>query len=223
MSLHNDPHIRADQDGFVARFAAIQALPKDERAKWDAEQEKIYAMRRRARTAYLKGQKAPRRRRRLGPHPAPSRQFATMATTAVRDVELSRLAVSVLIYLCALAGTTGYTDVTNRALGTVFNRSRSTIKRAVAELVDRGYVDHQLIHTPRGSVKCRRLTPTDLAWPYWHPKRQNPHGYCGSKDAPPITFPLKGESLERAEDVRMGAERRSRRRHPCGKRETAPG
>jgi hypothetical protein len=216
MSLHNDPHIRADQQGFAARLAAIQAMPKDERAKWEAEQEKTYAMRRRARAAYLKGQKAPRRRRRLGPHPAPSRQFATMATTAVRDVDLSRMAVSVLIYLCALAGTAGFTDITNRALGTVFHRSRSTIKRAVTELVDRGYLDRELIHTPRGSVKCRRLIPTDLAWPYWHPKRQNPHGYCGSKDAPPITFPLKGESLERADAGQIDARRRRNHRGGCG-------
>lgn len=216
MNLHNDPHIRADQQGFAARLAAIQAMPKDERAKWEAEQEKTYAMRRQARAAYLKGQKAPRRRRRLGPHPAPSRQFATMATTAVRDSDLSRLAVSVLVLLCALAGTTGYTDVLNRALGTTLNRSRSTIKRAVTELVDRGYVDRELIHTPRGSVKCRRLTPTDLAWPYWHPKRQNPHGYCGSKDAPPITFPLKGESLERADDTRISARKRRNHRGGCG-------
>jgi hypothetical protein len=55
MNLHNDPHVRADQDGIAARLAAIRAMPRDERAKWGAEQEEVFARRRRARAADHKG------------------------------------------------------------------------------------------------------------------------------------------------------------------------
>lgn len=213
--------IQAELDGIRARMAAFTSAPAGERAanqqRLMAEEELRHQRRVSARAAYLSGRKAPRRRRPTNPLPEPSRQYVTMATTAVRDKDLPRMAASVLTYICALAGTAGYTDATNRALGTALDRSRSTIKRAVAVLVERGYLEHRLIHTARGSVKCRRLTPTDLAWPYWHPKRKNPHEHCGSINAPHITIPLKGESNEAQRIPDYGRRRGGAVRVACGK------
>lgn len=213
---HLDPVVNADLARVKERMAAARRMTKEQQdALWKELEEKS-ARTRRAKLAYRGGRVAERRRRcRFGPHPKASRQFVTMATTALRDAHLPKTATALLGIVCALAGSTGYTDATNQALGALVNRSRSTVKRAIGILVDRGYLQRTLIHNARGSVVAHRLVPTDLAWPYWHPKRQNPQEHCGSTNAPHITFPLKGESNEPEEDRSVGAERsRCRRGRP---------
>lgn len=202
-SLHNDPYINASLAGAAARREAFKAkwaamTPEQQAAYWDDQREQS-ERRQRARSAYHCGRRAPRRPRYFREAPMPSRQYVTMSTESVRDPRLSKTGVALLAELCALAGTTGYTDATNEALGKLISRSRSTIKRCINDLTEFGYVTSELIHTRTGSVKCRRLKPTDRAWPYWHPKRENPQESCGSTKAPDITNPLKGESMESGE------------------------
>ena len=216
MSLHNDPVIRATLDAHAARMAAMRSrTPEEEDAHW-AELRKLSDMRRRALDAYRSRKRAPRPRRHFKDPPKMSRQFVTMATHAARDPRLSKTAVALLVLICALAGTEGYTDARNEALGTQLNRHRSTVKRCLRDLIEFGYLEAELIHTPIGAVKCRRLRPTDLSWPYWHPKRKNPQPSSGFTSAPDLTFPLKGESIE---EERVQVQRRKRGRavrFPCG-------
>jgi predicted transcriptional regulator len=190
---HNDPYTNAILAGKAARMEAARAVPLDE--MWKALEE-TSAHTRRAKAAYLRGRPAPKPPRTRMDEPKPSRQYVTMQTLAIRDARLSKTTVVVLAEICALSGATGYTDVTNAALGALVNRSRSTIKRAINEAVTFGYLETEILYTARGSVYKRRARPTSQAWPYWHPQGQEPEEPCGSISAPHITTSLKEESFE---------------------------
>ena len=173
----------------------FMSKPKAEQDAWWIEQEKISAMRRRAKIAYQTGRPAPMRRRDFADPPLPNRQYVTIETTVFRDPRMSKTEAATLAIITAWAGTNGYADFTHTQLGEKVNRSRSTMKRVIKNLKAREYLDVEILRYPNGKAKCLRLRPTDQAWPFWHSHRQDPEP-CGFTPAPPITNPLKGEDME---------------------------
>lgn len=203
-----------------ARTAEYLAMQPAQRASVDQENDRLQQIthlhRVRARAAYMRARPAPRRRRCFAQPPKESRQYVAMATTAVRDARLSKTTITLVAEVVALAGRAGHTDVTNEVLGQLINRSRSTVKRCVREAVEFGYLTSEIVCNARGSVTHRRLTPTDQAWPFWHPKSQKPQGICGATTAPDITNPLKGESIDPENQGAAHRKIRQRRRRDSG-------
>lgn len=183
--------------------SSFMAKPQAEQDAWWAEQEKLSAMRRRAKIAYQSGRPAPKRRRDFADPPLPNRQYATIETTIFRDPRMSKTEAAALTIIVAWAGTAGQCDFTHGQLGEKLNRSRSTMKRVVKNLKDREYLGVEILRYPNGKARCLRLRPTDKAWPFWHSHRQDPSTPpCGSTPAPPITTSLKEEeTMERSMDA----------------------
>jgi pantothenate kinase len=210
--------VRTVEDLYLPMSEVVKLSP-ELRAARRAELDKAFEIRHqhaaRARAAYLSGRRA-RRRRDFADPPPDNRQYATIETTIFRDHRMSKTEAAALTMMVARAGTSGYVDITHRQLGEAINRQRSTSKRVILNLKDKGYVRVEILRHPNGRAKCLRIRPTAKAWPYWHPHRQT-FGY-GSIFAPTITTSSKEDSVDGKKPQNRGPKRppMARRREPDG-------
>src|SRR5690242_2871031 len=105
MTVIQSAAIAADLAGVRARMAAARQMTGEQREQLWSDLEQRHVAAARARAARLLGRRTPQPRRRAeASAPAPSRQFATVSTTACRDERLSMGARNLLTIIVAECG-----------------------------------------------------------------------------------------------------------------------
>lgn len=102
------------------------------------------------------------------PSPNGSRQYAQpMATTAARDDRLTPNAKAFLQVLRARCGKGRVTSITKGTAGNIMARSTRTIRRYLVDLVRFGYVELEILRSPRGMHLGLTVKLTALVAPFY--------------------------------------------------------